>query len=77
MKIQLRAALEVVVGTFGLVCVAVLANSGLEYILENYGAMGLLVGVGIVVMLLFMNIVYQIRVSQLKYLETLNMKVDQ
>lgn len=75
MKIQVRAGIEVVVGTIAMIATAVLVESGLSYVLENYGAKGLLAGLGVIVTLLFMNIVYQIRVSQLKFEES--RKVDQ
>ena len=76
MKIRLRAAIEVVVGSIGLILAIVLFNAGVDYILENYGIKGFLLSVAAFVMLLFMNLAYQIRVSQLKYQDTLNMKVD-
>ena len=75
MKIQLRAATEVVLGTIGFIVAINLINVGAEYLLENYGFKGLLLALGTFVMLLFMNLIYQIRVSQLKFEE--KQKVDQ
>ena len=77
MKIQTRAGLEVVAGTAGLVVALILFNAGLEYVLETYGLKGMLIGLGIAVMLLFMNLVYKIRVSQLKFEENWKKTVDQ
>ena len=76
MKIQHRAALEVIAGTIAVIGVIALVQFGLEALLEAYGLRGALILVGCVVGGFFMNLIYQIRVSQLKYLDTLNKTVD-
>ena len=76
MKIQHRAALEVIVGTVAAIGIAMLVSIGLDALLEAYGLRGVLILMGVVAGGLFMNLIYQIRVSQLKYLDTLNKTVD-
>jgi len=75
MNIRLRAGVEVLLGTVGFIVVAVLVSTGLDYIMENYGPQAIIAGLGVVVLGIFMNLVYQIRVSQLKFEQ--NTKVDQ
>ena len=77
MKIQYRAALEVVAGTVFVFGAAVLASLGLDVLLEAYGYKGVMTLLAIVVVGAFMNMIYQIRVSQLKYAEKLKQAVDQ
>ena len=71
MNIRIRAALEVAAGTVAFFGVAYLVQFGLEALLTAYGMNGVLILLGVAVIGFFMNLVYQIRVSQLKYTEKL------
>jgi hypothetical protein len=76
MNIRLRAGVEVLVGTVGLIFLIVLANAGLDLLIANYGIQSIAY-LGIVVLLgIFMNLVYQVRLSQLKYTEKLKEIVE-
>jgi len=77
MKIQIRAALEVVAGTLLLAVCCYLISVGLDALLTAYGFQGVLIGLGVVILGLFMNLVYQIRVGQLKFEENWKKTVDQ
>ena len=71
MKIQHRAALEVVAGTVLVFAVGALVSIGLDALMEMFGMKGILILMGVAGAGIFMNLIYQIRVSQLKYTETL------
>lgn len=75
MNIRLRAGIEVLLGAVGLVFVAILMSTGLDYLLENYGPKSILVIGGVLLGGALLNILYQIRVSQLKF--EASQKVDQ
>ena len=76
MNIRIRAALEVAAGTVAFFGIAYLIQSGLEALLAAYGMNGVLILLGVAVVGFFMNLVYQIRVSQLKYTEKLKETVN-
>jgi len=72
MNIRLRAGVEVLLGTVGIIGISVLASAGLDLLMSKYGAQSLAYLGGIVVLGIFMNLVYQVRLSQLQYAEKLN-----
>ena len=70
MNIRLRAGIEVVLAAVGLVVFVALISAGLDFLLENYGAKSIILALGILVGGTLLNMVYQIRVSQLKFQES-------
>ncbi len=76
MNIRLRAGVEVLLGTVGIIGISVLASAGLDLLMSKYGAQALAYLGGVVVLGIFMNLVYQVRLSQLEYKETLKELVN-